>query len=57
MLKSHTIAMSATPRTIGREMSNPPPLTDQLLLENHSAWMSVPATRPLTDSTTDQPIQ
>ena len=25
--------------------------------ENHSAWISVPATSPLTASTTDQPIQ
>ena len=30
---------------------------DQSCSENNSDWISVPATRPLIDSTTDQPIQ
>ena len=30
---------------------------DHVESENHSAWISVPATSPLTASTTDQPIQ
>ena len=38
-------------------MSKPAPLWRPVVSENHSAWMSVPATSPLTASTTDQPIQ
>ena len=43
--------------TMGSVRSKPPPLSAHVESENHSAWISVPATRPLTASTTDQPIQ
>ena len=45
------------PTTTARLRSKPPPEADHVLSENHSAWISVPATSPLTASTTDQPIQ
>ena len=45
------------PITIGRLRSKPAAVSVQVLSENHSAWISVPATSPLTASTTDQPIQ
>ena len=57
MLNSQTIAISPMPITIGRLRSKPAPLAVQVLSENHSARISVPATSPLTASTTDQPIQ
>src|SRR4051812_43345733 len=56
-LKAQTMAMSAAPRTIGRDRSKPAPDVDQSALEKNSDCSSVPATRPFTDSTTDQPIQ
>ena len=34
-----------------------PQFSVQVESSNHSAWMSVPATSPLIESTTDQPIQ
>ena len=57
MLKSQTIAISPMPITMGRVRSKPAPLSAQVESANHSAWISVPATRPFTASTTDQPIQ
>ena len=45
------------PITIGRLRSKPAALSLQVESENHSAWISVPATSPLIESTTDQPIQ
>ena len=45
------------PITIGSVKSKLPTLSAQVESENHSAWISVPATSPLIDSTTDQPIQ
>ena len=45
------------PIAIGSDRSKVPAFSVQVLSENHSAWMSVPATSPLIDSTTDQPIQ
>src|SRR3954453_7780802 len=49
--------MRTAPRTIGRVRSKPPPECDHVALEKNSDCSSVPATRPFTDSTTDQPIQ
>ena len=49
--------MRPMPITIGSERSNPAPLLVHVFFENHSAWISVPATRPLIERTTDQPIQ
>jgi hypothetical protein len=57
MLNSHTTTISPIPSTIGRLRSKPAPLDVQVESENHSAWISVPATSPFTASTTDQPIQ
>ena len=57
MLNSHTITIRPMPITIGRLRSKPAPLEVHVLSENHSAVISVPATSPLTASTTDQPIQ
>ena len=45
------------PIAIARLRSNVPQLSAQVESENHSAWISEPATSPLIDSTTDQPIQ
>ena len=45
------------PIAIGSVRSKVPTFSAQVESENHSAWISVPATRPLMDSTTDQPIQ
>src|SRR3954465_6047640 len=56
-LKSQTTTMRPAPRTIGSDRSNPAPDDDQSELEKNSDCSSVPATSPLTDSTTDQPIQ
>src|SRR4051812_18768288 len=49
--------MSRAPSTIGSVRSKPAPVCDHVAPEKNSDWISVPATRPLTDSTTDQPIQ
>src|SRR5215207_6648630 len=57
MLNTQTRTIRPMPMTIGRLMSNPAPLSTHVESENHSAWISVPATSPLTASTTDQPIQ
>ena len=46
-----------TSSTIGSDRSKPAPEVDQSELEKNSLCSSVPATRPFTDSTTDQPIQ
>ena len=51
------MAISPMPMRMGRLKSKPAALSDHVLSENHSAVMSVPATSPLTASTTDQPIQ
>src|SRR3954454_22027299 len=56
-LKNQTTAMSTAPSTIGSVRSKPAPVCDHVAPEKNSDWMSVPATRPLTDSTPDQPIQ
>jgi hypothetical protein len=56
-LNAHTIAIRAAPMRMGSERSKPAPDVLQSVLEKNSAWISVPATRPLTESTTDQPIQ
>jgi hypothetical protein len=45
------------PTRIGSERSKPAPDVVHVVSENHSAWISEPATRPLTERTTDQPIQ
>ena len=45
------------PIAIGSERSKVPAFSVQVLSENHSAWIRMPATSPLIDSTTDQPIQ
>ncbi len=45
------------PMTIGSEKSKPAVVLVQSLSENHCDWISAPATNPLIDSTTDQPIQ
>ena len=42
---------------IGSVRSKPAPDVSHVDPENHSDWMSVPATSPLIDRTTDQPIQ
>ncbi len=56
-LKAHTRMISPPPMAIGRERSKPAPVWVQVLSSNHSAWISEPATKPLIESTTDQPIQ
>ena len=57
MLNAQTMMIRAMPITIGRVKSKVPTFSAQVESENHSAWISVPATSPLIDSTTDQPIQ
>ena len=57
MLSSQTSRISAIPIRIGSERSKPAPLCVQVVLENHSDWISEPATSPLIESTIDQPIQ
>src|SRR3954468_7684652 len=49
--------MRTAPRTIGRVRSKPAPECDHVALEKNSDCSRTPATRPFTDSTTDQPIQ
>ena len=57
MLKAQTRMIRPMPIAIGSERSKVPAFSVQVLSENHSAWISVPATSPLMESTTDQPIQ
>ena len=45
------------PITTASDRSKPAKLSVHVESANHSAWISVPATSPLTASTTDQPIQ
>src|SRR3954452_16864435 len=56
-LNSQTTRMRPQPRTTGSVIVKPAPAFDQSELEKNSDWISTPATRPLTDNTTDQPIQ
>ena len=57
MLNSQTRMIRPMPIAIGSVRSNVPQFSAQVESENHSAWISVPATSPLIESTTDQPIQ
>ncbi len=49
--------MSTQPKTTGSVTVKPAPVCDQSCDEKNSDCSRTPATRPLTDSTTDQPIQ
>ncbi len=49
--------MSTAPRTIGSDRSKPAPDVVHVDFEKNSLCSSVPATSPLTESTTDHPIQ
>ena len=56
-LITQTRMIRPMPMTIGSEKSKPAVVFVQSLSENHCDWISAPATNPLIDSTTDQPIQ